>query len=217
MLFTGIYLFMMMGITFFILQTLWESKRLIITVFPFMVMFILTGVYGLFRFKKLTLLQFVFPIILIFLFFSTISTSITKIKEHQKIFKSHLRGNITAGMTPDWVNFINMSKWAAENIPQDKVIASRKPSISFIYTGRRFFGIFKVESTDPDTLLNYLHEQHVEYVIMASLRKVEAQKTEYIINTIQRYLGYIQQKYPDKIKFIHQIGEDEPAYLFKIE
>jgi len=217
MLFTGIYLFMMMGITFFILQTLWESKRLIITIFPFMVMFILTGVYGLFKFKKLTLLQFVFPIILIFLFFSTTSTSVTKIKEHQKIFKSHLRGNITAGMTPDWVNFINMSKWAAENIPQDKVIASRKPSISFIYTGRRFFGIFKVDSTDPDTLLNYLHDHQVEYVIMASLRKVEAQKTEYIINTIQRYLGYIQQKYPDKIKFIHQIGEDEPAYLFKIE
>ncbi len=219
LLFTGIYLFMMMGITFIILQTLWESNRLIISIFPFMTMFLLTGSYSSLKTKKLSLLQFIFPIIVIVLFFSTMNTSVSKIKEHQKIFKAHLRGNITAGMTPDWVNFINMSKWAAENIPQDKIIASRKPSISFIYTGRRFFGIFKVESTDPDTLLNNLHEHHVEYVIMASLRKVEAQKTEYIINTIQRYLGYIQQKYPDKIRFVHQIGanEDEPAYLFKIE
>ncbi|MFN8254261.1 MAG: hypothetical protein U0W24_01145 [Bacteroidales bacterium] len=217
--FTGIYLFIMTGITFLSLQTLWESKRLIMSVFPFMVMFLIAGIYYFFSIKKLKEFQFIVPLVLVILFFSTINTSMDKIKEHQKVFKEHLKGNITAGMTPDWVNFIKMSKWAAENIPQDKVIASRKPSISFIYTGRRFYGIYKVDSTDPDTLLNYLHEQKVQYVIMASLRKVEARKTEYIINTIQRYLGFIQQKYPDKIKLVHQIGtpEDEPAYLFKIE
>jgi len=217
LLFTGIYLSVILGVTFIILQTLWESKRLIISVYPFMVMFILAGTYSFLKHKRLKNFQLLYPIIVIVLFFSTLGTSISNIKEHQKIFKSHLQGNITAGMTPDWVNFINMSKWAADNIPQDKIIASRKPSISFIYTGRRFFGIYKVETTDPDSLLNYLHEQKVEYVIMASLRKIEAQKTEQIINTIQRYLGYIQQKYPDKIKLVQQIGDDEPAYLFKIE
>ncbi len=219
LLFTGIYLIVMLGVTFLILQTLWESKRLIIAFFPIMIMFTLTGSYGLLKHRKLKEFQILIPLLLLMFFFSTINTSASKIKEHQKVFKSHIRGDITAGMTPDWVHFINMSKWAAENIPDDKIIASRKPSISFIYTGRRFFGIYKVNSTDPDTLLSYLHEQKVEYVIMASLRKVEAQKTEQIINTIQRYLGFIQQKYPEKIKFIHQIGanDDEPAYLLKIE
>ena len=52
---------------------------------------------------------------------------------------------------------------------------------------------------------------------MASLRKYEAQKTQYTINTIHRYLFYIQQKYPERIKLVKQIGTDEPAYLFEIK
>jgi hypothetical protein len=219
LLFTGIYMSIMMGVTFIILQPIWEAHRLIITLFPLIVIFSLTGIYGILKLKKLSVLQFVFPILLLILFLGNFSRSATKIKEHQKIFNAHLRGNITAGFTPDWVNFINMSIWAAENVPADKVIASRKPSISFIYTNRRFFGIYKVETTDADSLLNYLHEHHVEYVIMASLRKIEAQKTDQTINTIQRYLYYIQLKYPEKLKLIQQIGanDDEPAFLFKIE
>lgn len=217
--FTGLYMGVMMVVTFIVLQTIWEAHRLIITIFPLMMMFLYTGIYSIVKWKKLKVYQFILPVLVIMVFFSTFGRSTSKIKEHQKILSSHLRGNITAGFTPDWVNFINMSIWAAKNIPEDKVIASRKPSISFIYTNRRFFGIYQVDSTDPDTLLNYLHQNKVEYVVMASLRKMEAQKTDQIINTIQRYLYYIQLKYPEKIILINQIGgpEDEPAYLFKIE
>lgn len=217
LLFTGIYLAVIMGGTFIILQTIWEATRLVMAYLPLLILYLTAGVYYLFKFKNLKLVQFVFPIVVIILFFSSFSTSTKAIKEHQKIFSSHLRGNITAGMTPDWVNYINMCKWAAKNIPPDKIIASRKPSIAFVYTGRRFHGIYKVETSDPDTLLNELYNNKIEYVVMASLRKIEAQKTEYTINTIQRYLYYIQQKYPQKIKLVHKIGNDEPAYLFKIE
>ncbi|MDF1547924.1 MAG: hypothetical protein P1P88_08875, partial [Bacteroidales bacterium] len=180
-------------------------------------LYLMAGVYYLFKFKKLGWLQFSVPIVVVVLFFSTFSTTSDQIKEHQKIFRANLRGNVTAGMTPDWVNYINMCKWAAENVPEGKTIACRKPSIAFIYTGRRFHGIYKVETNDPDSLINDLYKYNVEYVIMASLRKVEAKKTEFTINTIQRYLYFIQQKYPQKIKLLNQIGNDEPAYLFKIE
>jgi hypothetical protein len=219
--FAGIYMAVMIGITFVVLQTIWEAHRLIIPFFPLMILYIITGLYGIFKNRNTNLkaMQFLVPVVVIIMILSTFQRSTIKIKEHQKILSSHLRGNITAGFTPDWVNFINMSIYAAKNVPQDKVIASRKPSISAIYGKRRFFGIYSVESTDADTLLNYLHKHKVEYVVMASLRKNEAQKTDQIINTIQRYLYFIQVKYPDKIKLIHQIGlpDDEPAYLFKIE
>jgi len=224
--FAGIYLAVMLGITFVILQSIWEAHRLIIPFLPLMIMFLIAGFYGLFKTNKykeistfLKPFQFILPILFIIMFFSTFQRSTSKIKEHQEILNAHLRGNITAGFTQDWVNFINMSIYAAKTVPPDKVIASRKPSISSIYGNRRFFGIYSVESTDPDTLLNYLHKHKVEYVIMASLRKNEAQKTDQIINTIQRYLYFIQLKYPEKIKLIYQLGlpDDEPAYLFKIE
>ncbi len=219
LLFTGVYLASVIGVTFIMLQTIWEGTRLIMVYFPLLVLYLVTGTYYLFKFKQLKLFQFVFPIIAIVLIFSSFSTSQEKIKEHQKVFKYHLRGNITAGMTPDWVHYINMCKWVDKNVPEDKVIACRKPGIAFIYTGRRFDGIYKVTTQDADSLLNYLYERKIEYVVMASLRKVEAQKTQFTINTIQRYLYYIQQKYPQKIKLMHQIGnnDDEPAFLFKIE
>jgi hypothetical protein len=219
LLFTGIYLASIMGVTFFMLQTIWEGTRLIMVYFPLLVLYLVGGTYYLFKFKQLKPFQFVFPIIAIVLIFSSFNTSQKEIKKHQKVFKYHLRGNITAGMTPDWVHYINMCKWADKNVPKDKVIASRKPGIAFIYTGRRFEGIYKVTTQDADSLLNYLYERKIEYVVMASLRKIEAQKTQYTINTIQRYLYYIQQKYPQKIRLVHQIGNnnDEPAYLFKIE
>ena len=217
--FTAIFLCVMMGITFIVLQPIWEAHRLIIPMLPLMIMILFTGFYQILKYKKLNFLQFLFPVLILIVFLGTFQRSSNVIKDHQKILNAHLRGNITAGFTPDWVNFINMSIWAAKNVPPDKVIASRKPSISAIYGKRRFFGIYSVESTDPDTLLNYLHQHKVEYVIAASLRKNEAQNTGEIINTIQRYLYFIQTKYPEKIRLVNQIGtpEEEPAYLFKIE
>jgi hypothetical protein len=217
--FTGIYMGIMMGITFVALQTIWEGHRLIIPFFPFMVLFLSTGIYAILKRNGKNAFQFMLPVLMVILFFYSLQVSTEKIKDHQKLLRAQLRGNLTAGFTPDWVNFINMSIWASENIPAEKVIASRKPSISSIYGNRRFFGIFKVDTENPDSLLNYLYEKNVEYIVMASLRKNEAQNTGEIINTIQRYLYFIQLKYPEKIKLVHQIGEtnNEPAFLFKIE
>ena len=67
-----------------------------------------------------------------------------------------MSGNLLYGFRGDWVNFIQMSQWANENIPKDAIIASRKPEISFIYTGRKFYGIYKVPSFSPDTLMKFI-------------------------------------------------------------
>ncbi|RLD76284.1 MAG: hypothetical protein DRJ10_13815, partial [Bacteroidetes bacterium] len=218
LLFSGIYLFTMLGITFVILQTIWESTRLIIPYFPLLLMFVLLGVYEIFKLQKLKNLQFIFPAVVAIIFYTTFKVSTVKIKENQKNLSSSLRGNILAGLTPDWKNYINMSKWAAKNVPDSVMIASRKPNISFIYTKRRFRGIYKLpQNTNPDSLLQNLYDHNVKFVVMASLRKYEAQKTQYTINTIHRYLYFIQQKYPERIKLVKQIGAKEPAYLFEIK
>ena len=218
LLFSGIYLVSMLGITFVILQTIWESTRLIIPYFSLLLIFVLLGIYELFKFQKLKNFQFIFPVVVAILFYTTFKVSTVKIKENQKNLSSSLQGNILAGLTPDWKNYINMSIWAAKNVSDSVMIASRKPNISFIYTKRRFRGIYKIpQNTHPDSLLQNLYDHNVKFVIMASLRKYEAQKTQYTINTIHRYLYFIQQKYPDKIRMVKQIGADEPAYLFEIK
>ena len=45
-----------------------------------------------------------------------------------------------------------MSKWVAENIDKNEKVVSRKPSMSYIYTGREFDGIFSVPSQPVDSL-----------------------------------------------------------------
>ena len=216
LLFTGIYLAVLIGITFIIVQTRWDQDRLILVYFPLILLFLLSGIYYLGKTKSLKIIQGLLPILLIIIFFTNLNVTTKKVKANDEYLMQNLAGNRFYGMTPDWINYIKMSQWATENVPDSVMIACRKPSISFIYAKNKFFGIYRIPTEDPDGLLQRLEDANVKYVIMGSLRKYPNQKTKYTINTIQRYLYYIQQKYPEKIKHIQTIGADEPAYLFEI-
>lgn len=216
LLFTGLYLAVLIGITFIIIQTRWDQERLILVYFPLILLFLFSGIYYLGKLKSFKFIQGLLPILFIILFFTNLQVTVKKVKANDEYLKQNIAGNHFYGMTPDWVNFIKMSQWAAKNVPEDVMIASRKPSISFIYAKRKFYGIYRINTQDPDELLQELKKNNVRYVIMGSLRKYPNQKTEYTINTIQRYLYFIQQKYPQKIKHIQTIGVDEQAHLFEI-
>jgi hypothetical protein len=236
-------------------------------------------------------------------------------KVNQKVLAKNISGNRYYGFTPDWQNFLRMSEWVGENIPDTVLVASRKPSMSFIYSGGRdFYGIYRFPSvapekllgdlvprtgelkviplkaiagnwpvdlqlalkqsnvafvaegsdiygvydlkgvtgnvisqslaqyqvvpftTDsilsrvrissqscfavsPDTLVHNLRKNKVDYVIVASLRANPNLNTGNIINNIQRYLFFVEQKYPGILTVVHQIGaheQEEPAWLYKI-
>ncbi len=216
LLFTGIYLMVLIGITFVIVQTRWDQDRLILVYFPLVLLFLFSGIYYLGKQKSMKFIQALLPVLFIIIFFTNLNVTSRKVKENDEYLMQSLAGNTFYGMTPDWINYIKMSQWAAKNVSKDVMIACRKPSISFIYAKRQFHGIYRITTEDPDQLLQDLKERNVKYIIMASLRKYPKQKTEYTINTIQRYLYFIQQKYPEKIKHVQTIGVDEPAYLFEI-
>lgn len=216
LLFTGIYLTVLIGITFVIVQTRWDQDRLILVYFPFILLFLFSGIYYLGKIKSLKFIQVILPVLLIIIFFTNLNVTKKKVKANDEYLMESLAGNKFYGMTPDWINYIRMSQWAAKNTPKSVMIACRKPSISFVYAKREFYGIYRITTEDPDELLQNLKNNNVKYIIMGSLRKYPNQKTQYTINTVQRYLYFIQQKYPDKIKHVQTIGVDEPAYLFEI-
>ncbi len=330
LLFTGIYLSVILGASFFALQTIWDSRRLMTPYYPLMLIFLLSAFYYPFKERKLKKWAFIYPLIVFIIGFATIRKTLIQVAANAPNLRHSLKGDMLYGLTPDWKNFIRMSKWAAENTPKNEMIASRKPSISYVYTGRRFSGIYKVpvlpldsmedkckqlkypflimdteqwqkhselqnyymqiqafnigyitefwtpkgesmarESqifevyempdsakayfnfiqpnkvhfytnftdfeaerklaadkmpdwkvhyivTDPDMLFQDLVKKNIHYVIMASLRKFEQRKSKYTINTIRRYLFYIQRRYPGRLEQVKKIGNDEVAYLFKI-
>lgn len=216
LMFTGIYLAVIYAITFLMLQQRWDSSRLVITSAPLVFIFVLSGFYYLLKKSQFKKLQFLFVILFAIVFLSNFNRTTTKIENNSKILVSNLKGDRYSGFTPDWVNYLKMATWVGDNIPNDVMVACRKPNLAQIFANRKFRGIYRMPSQDADTLIDLLKKSNVEYVIMASLRKFENRKTEYTINTIKRYLYYIQEKYPYSLEQVLKIGNDEPAYLFKI-
>jgi hypothetical protein len=314
--FVGYYLGIILFVTFVILQQHWGQIRLVIIYIPMILLFLPWGLLQLGELKKARWVQPAVLLLMVIMFFRLFGFSVTKAKDNNEALMKNLRGNSYYGYTPDWVNYLKMSEWAAKNVPEESMIASRKPSMSFIYgDGREFMGLFRfptqpadsalvrleVKTADPviineaslrssgisqqfqlalkrnvevfmtagdsmysiyfipeefkpemmsilrqhklgyesdldilreriagsgkpgiavipDSLVNLLRRNNVDYVVRGNLRLNPAQKTERVINTVHRYMYYIEQKYPGIFSTVHQIGgnEEEPAYLFQI-
>jgi len=312
--FISIYVGGALAATFIALQTTWDQMRMVVIYLPMMLVVISWGLLQLSTRKGYGFLQVVLVGLLLLVFFRTLGQTFEKTKQNRDVLVQNLKGNMYYGFTPDWQNYLRMSEWAGENLPEDVMVASRKPSMSFIYSkGKDFYGIYRLPTEDPnelirrireqddaplaaipgnelqdqsaeaqvrirsnaaafvadgetlygiyrdtesfremlkqyanqgdvqeipvdsllavlkesdrspyavspDSMLMDLRENHVDYVIMASLRAIPTEKTARTINTVQRYLYFIQQKYPGIFTLQHQIGTDneEPAWLYKI-
>jgi len=71
----------------------------------------------------------------------------------------------------------------------------------------------------PDSLLYQLQNAGVTHILTANLRRNTARKDGMIINTVERYMAFIQEKYPLIFTKVSQAGDDnnEPATIVKIE
>lgn len=299
------------ALTFLAVQTRWDQARLIVPYLPILTLLLISGTLYAFAQYKLAFGHAVVTISSVLILLAVWQKGGEPIAKSQKELKEALAGNVLAGYTPDWQSFIRMSEYAAENVPQEVEIASRKAGISFIYGGRKFVGITRIpflpidsvaEANEkiliqaqqfdkvlrlgvkrktldllvfgepnkgsglkseqfyyalsvpagsraaltadldslgvqyweglesltnnfketyiisPDDLVDRLQKDNVHYVILASLRRNPNQRSEFTINTIQRYLYYIQMKYPSALEQLHTIGQEslEPAYLFRV-
>ncbi|MDR0420933.1 MAG: glycosyltransferase family 39 protein [Prevotellaceae bacterium] len=174
LLFLGLYAGIMNFASFVILQSNWQQDRLIMIYYPLILLFILGGVYYLFTSKKLRLFRFLYPLIIIIMIIGNLSHSSTKIKANFPILQRNLSIDRFAGLTPDWRNFILMSQWIAKNIDKDTKVISRKASISYIYTGRKFDIIASVPSEPVDSLPDAAPDGKTALIIDMSEKQVSA-------------------------------------------
>jgi len=308
--FTGLLSGSFLVITFIVLQTKWDQSRLIIPAVPMLILMLFAGLYYISSFKKYKILQVAVPVLALLVFFQSLAVTAVAVKSNQEISGRY------GGLTPDWKNYLKASEWASENLPEDAIVACRKPSISFVYgKGRNFYGIMQLPtySTDvffsnwqkdegsymvfnyadfngrqltpelymelkenqlallfvndsvyfidkvndssrvslaekaskagfnyttslssfktklgeakelklyyPDSLLLQLQNAGVTHILTANLRRNSTKKDGMIINTVERYMAFIQEKYPQIYTKVSQIGEDEnePASIMKIE
>jgi hypothetical protein len=215
MLFAGIYLIFMLGATFFSLQTLWDQERLIIPFFPLMVIFLSETLVSYTEKSKIKWFSKVPVFILVLSVLLSFSQTI-KHNDFKAIWKN-LAGDRYYGYTPDWQNYLRMAEYIRRKLPSDSYVACRKPSMaSLCANGKKFYGIYRFQSENPDTLLTRLHDAGVTHVMLASLRKDPRLNTGRVINTIHRYVSIINEKYPKTFALCKQTGKSEPAWLFEV-
>ena len=180
LLFSGIYAGVMLFSSFIILHTIWWQDRLIMVYYPYILIFFIGGIYYLLNIKALQKFFFVFPLLLIILCIGTFSTTQKRVGRNLPVLKENLSGNPLYGLTPDLVNFINGSKWAAENLDKKAKIVSRKPSISKVYTGRDFTWA-PTDITVSFDRLTMLHNTDTHSIIIVD-KLLETYDVKYIIN-----------------------------------
>ena len=213
--FVSVFSVITLSVTFVILQVRWDSDRLVVLLIPFLILLLLYSIQEILLMVNKKFLMIAVNLILVLLLISNLSFSFKKVDILTT--KKNLRGEKYHGYTEDWVNYLKMSEWVEQNLPENSLIAVRKQTMSIIFAGSlRYYSIAKMPSNDPDSLLDKLKNGGVTHVVMASLRRNPNQKSEYTINTVQRYLATIEVKYPGTFRQIHVIGTSEPARLFEI-
>jgi len=207
----------MAGLTFFVLQTSWDQPRMVLVYVPFIMMIIFYGLYYAFQ-NTPALRSFVFLIVSIIIIMSSLIKTADKSVANLPILKKNMGGDIYYGYTEDWTNFLKLSRYCGDSLPETAYVVSRKAPMSFIYSnGKSFYPIYTVPSTDPDSVLALLKENKVTHVLIASLRRNPKKNDGYVINTLHRMMGPVGQKYPDKLKLVKQVGTSEPSYLYEIK
>jgi hypothetical protein len=216
MLITFLYVAATLAISFFALQTRWDQPRIIMVCVPMLLMVIFYGFYNLLE-KRGWAGQFILVSFFIVVLIAGLRDTFIKAGKNTTIISKNLHGDLLYGYTPDWVNYIKLSKWCADSLPKGSLVLARKSSMSFIYTnGTEFYPIYKQFSTNADTILAFYKKNNVHYFMAAQIRLNPDKNDGSYINTIQQTFAYVEQKYPQKLKFIRQEGTSEAAQLWQI-
>jgi len=154
--FAGLLSITGMLLTFIMLQVMWNQDRLILVYMPYLLIIVAYFLYQFFN-KRKTLsagkwLSFIF---LGFIIITSIKKTIGSVNNFSEERLAVADGNTLFGYTPDYQNYLEMSKWAAQHVGQDTLIGVRKPSIAFIYGQRPFFGIFNIPTISEEEAINY--------------------------------------------------------------
>ena len=222
MVFFGLFTGAQLLLSFLILQARWDQPRIVLICMPIMLILM----YNLFyrSVQKSSMGQSIYLVIILIVCCSTLMSSFKRASVNYPIVKKNFAGNIFYGYTPDWQNFLKCSRWCADSLPQNTLVASRKAPMSFVYgNGKKFFPIYSVVKRDslssqsnPDSALTYFKQNGVTHIMVGSLRINPLQNTGDVINTVHNIVQPIMTKYPNKLKLIHTEGASEESYVFEI-
>ncbi len=214
--FAGLYIAVGCGVTFLVLQLFWNQERLILVFAPLILTFLMHTIHQGLN-VELKKFKMVLPALMAIFLLANTAKTFARIPQATTALSHYTKGDRFFGYTQDWVNYLKMTEWCGQHLPDSAYVACRKPGMAFVYSGGKdFYGIYRVPSDDANDLYQRLKDAGVNYVIMANLLVNPNDPNGRTINTVRRYLTAIHSAYPDKLKFVHKIGEQNPAFLYQL-
>ena len=186
LMFIGLYVGALLLASFTLLHTIWGQDRMIMIYYPYILLFLTGGFYYIFNKNSLRKFSIFFPLIIISIFISTSEHTRKKISLNIPVLQQNILGNDLYGLTPDWENFIIMSRWVKDNIDEDVVVASRKPTISQVYTDRPFLGIYNVPFVAVNEVLDNYNKEKDNSTFMI----IEYSSNKSMLDFINSYIKY---------------------------
>ncbi len=169
---------------------LWDQIRFI---HPFIPFFVIWPVWFLFKvvpekWRKYTI---VLPM---FLFVALFFHTQPAVKQNLVEIREHRQGNLYTGVTPDWVNYFDGSKWVAQqkNLGVRGKVACRKPGVSTLMAEKDcFYGIYSVPTYQIDMLKKWMQEDEQFQYIIFDYKALEGKSlpSEFIDLMHENYYG----------------------------
>lgn len=185
--FTGTFLV----VTFISLQVAWNQDRLIIPVYPYILLCLFAFLYYLLSIKSLRKLQILYVLPLLVLLIFGIGGVLKAAKQASKITDKY------SDLQPGWFNFIKAGEWCERHLAKDDLVASRKPGISSVYAnGKEFYGIHKVPTWDARDLFNVWSRNPGGYRAVAITKRLQ---NDYFANSF--YDNYYARVERENIAF----------------
>lgn len=204
--FAGLVATISMLSTFIIMQVSWKQDRLIIPIAYLLLLLLFYCIYFISSIKRIRYIQIIIPVLALIMVIGIIKQTDAKIIEAKSITDEF------GGLTPDWENYLRASRWAAEELPADALVACRKASLSSLYgNGKPFYGVFNIPTWNITDFLNKSKKSEVPiigiYILDLTHKPVSGQFVEVLRQNhiAEAYMDSLQFRiisFPDSIKNI---------------
>ncbi|HOK40659.1 MAG TPA: hypothetical protein PLD27_06430 [bacterium] len=175
----------------FIMLLVWQisSNRYLMPLIPFIIIFIIFGIYHLiknFEIKKLIIL-----FLILINFFGIIYLTYLENKKYK---------------TTEWRNYYSMLSYIKKNCSNNEVIMTRKPTLAYFLADKKTIGY--PLTNDFNQYLNAIQKNNVSIIVQDNL-KISGLKTA------ELYLIPFINFYKDKLKIIFKIDDNNIVYQIK--
>jgi len=172
----------------------WSDVRFIMPLIPLMLFYMAEAAALTARFASSLRKHghVVAAVVLLIVAALSLSSQFTRVPSNLRMLSAWAGGDRYAGYPVNWRRFFEAADWVRQNTPENAVITVRKPSLGYLWAGRRVDGY--PFTTDTDSVLAQI--LRTDYVIV-----------DQISGTTARYLVPAIQKRNERFKVVHRTAD----------